>query len=193
MDQNEQKMIAELFGKLRQAEQAAGPRDAEAERLIRESVASQPAAPYYLAQVVLVQEQALQTAQARIQELESEVARRPAAGGGFLAGLFGAGAPAQGQHAQGQQARAQQPQAAQPARGPFGGAPASGPWGGRQGGGFLAGAAQTAMGVAGGMMLGSMLGSMFAGDANAAEPAADEPMPAEEDFGGGDFGDEEFF
>ena len=60
--------------------------------------------------------------------------------------------------------------------------PAGTPWGGgasgaqaqpaaRQGGGFLAGAAQTAVGVAGGMMLGSMLGSMFggAGDAIAGE------------------------
>jgi hypothetical protein len=42
------------------------------------------------------------------------------------------------------------------------------------GGGFLAGAAQTALGVAGGVLLGSMIGSIFsAGSANAAEAPQD--------------------
>ena len=51
----------------------------------------------------------------------------------------------------------------------------AGPWGqqgGQQrGGGFLAGAAQTAMGVAGGVLLGNAIAGMFAGDANAADKA----------------------
>lgn len=189
MDPNEKTMIAELFGKLRQAEEAAPARDGEAERLIRQSVEAQPAAPYYMAQAILVQEQALRNAQQRLQELEDELQRRPA-GGGFLGGLFGAGQQAGGQP--------RRPQAAAPT-GPFNRARAGGPWGGGgQGGGFLAGAAQTAMGVAGGVMLGNMLGGLFGGgEAQAAEPPAedayaDEPMAAEEDFGGG-FGDEEFF
>lgn len=195
MDQNESRMIAGLFGKLRQAEQAAGPRDAEAEQLIGESVARQPAAPYYMAQVILVQEQALEGAQARIQQLESELASRPAGGGGFLSGLFGGGQTA----SRPQQPPAAQAHPAQQARGPFGQTQTGSPWGGRPagGGGFLAGAAQTAMGVAGGMLLGNMIAGMFAGDAQAAEPAPEEPAPAEEDFGAGDFGgdmgDEEFF
>lgn len=70
----------------------------------------------------------------------------------------------------------------------------------RPGGGFLAGAAQTAMGVAGGMLLGSAIAGMFQGDqAQAAEPAAtpaDEP-PADDvgaaDMGGGDEGGGGFF
>ena len=64
------------------------------------------------------------------------------------------------------------------------------------GGGFLAGAAQTAMGVAGGMFLGNALMGMFGGnEAKAEEPTAElaEPTeaPADEgmDFG---FEDTEF-
>ena len=65
------------------------------------------------------------------------------------------------------------------------------------GGGFLAGAAQTAMGVAGGMMLGSLIGSIFSGgEANAGEldaaPADESGVDAPDsdagDFGGFDFG-----
>jgi hypothetical protein len=44
-------------------------------------------------------------------------------------------------------------------------------------GGFLAGAAQTAMGVAGGMMLGSLLGGMFGGGAAHAAAKPAEPAP----------------
>jgi hypothetical protein len=61
-----------------------------------------------------------------------------------------------------------------------------------RGGGFLAGAAQTAMGVAGGVLLGNMIASAFGGnEANAAEAAQPEPQQAAaEDFSdsGEDFG-----
>jgi hypothetical protein len=75
------------------------------------------------------------------------------------------------------------------------------------GGGFMAGAMQTAMGVAGGMLLANAVSGLFAGEAEAsapeaaADPAPDEPEMTEpepmEDDGGlfGDFfggGDEEF-
>jgi len=57
--------------------------------------------------------------------------------------------------------------------------------------GFLAGAAQTAMGVAGGMFLGSMISNALGGggEANAAEAAKPNPEPAaaadeDADFGG---------
>lgn len=64
--------------------------------------------------------------------------------------------------------------------------PASpGPWSRQQapraGGGFLAGAAQTAMGVAGGVLLANMLGGLFGGDQAEAGEA-----PTEEDPGGFD-------
>lgn len=63
-----------------------------------------------------------------------------------------------------------------------------------QGGGFLAGALQTAVGVAGGMLLGNMLGGLFRGnDAHAAEAPPDaEAMPDDVDDApgfGDDFGD----
>ena len=88
MDQRERQVIDELFGKLRQVERQAPQRDADAEAHIRQQVSGLPAAPYYMAQAILVQEQALANMQTRVQELERQLAERPA-GGGFLSGLFG--------------------------------------------------------------------------------------------------------
>jgi uncharacterized protein len=196
MDQNERQIIEELFGKLRQAEAQSGPRDAQAEGFIREQVARQPAAPYLMAQAIVIQEQALAQSQARIQELEEQLRSRPASGGGGLFGsLFGGGA--------------QQRQPAPP--------PSNSPWGNqghaqvgdprvaayanpqyqhRQGGGFMAGAMQTAMGVAGGVLIGNALGSMFSGGEAAAADAVDqvqEQVPEEiaADDGGDFFGGDE--
>jgi hypothetical protein len=90
MESNEKQIIDNLFSRLQQAEAQSGPRDTAAETLIRQAVDRQPAAPYYMAQAILVQEQALQNLNHRVQELEQELAQRPA-GGGFLAGLFGGG------------------------------------------------------------------------------------------------------
>jgi hypothetical protein len=53
-------------------------------------------------------------------------------------------------------------------------------------GGFLAGAAQTATGVAGGMLLANAVVGMFAGEAQAAEAVVD-PEP---DMGDAGFGDD---
>lgn len=49
-------------------------RDAEAEHYINAAIARQPGAPYNMAQTVVVQEHALSLAQARIVELEEELA-----------------------------------------------------------------------------------------------------------------------
>jgi hypothetical protein len=162
MDRNDREAIEQLFDKLRQVEGRTGPRDAEAEALIGAKVAGQPGAAYYLAQTVVMQEQALGEAQRRIEELESQ----PPSGGGFLGSLFGGG-PRQPPRGQTYERRAAQPDA-QPMM------PQRGPWGGG-GGGFLAGAAQTAMGVAGGVVLGNMLAGMFSGghSAQAADRGSD--------------------
>jgi len=187
MNQQERSMIEGLFQRLQQAEAQAGPRDAEADTLIQDLMSRQPAAPYLLAQVVLVQEQGLQQLQSRVEALEQELAERPQ-GGGFLGGLFGGG--------RAQPAAPTAPRAAagtgwsNNSRFPAQGAPGAQP--GAQGGGFLAGAMQTAMGVAGGVLLGNALGGLFGGEAQAAEPAAAaseeqpvfEPAP-EEDAGDG--------
>ncbi|MBP2229519.1 hypothetical protein J2847_002818 [Azospirillum agricola] len=208
MDQTERQIIDDLFAKLRQAEAQSGPRDPQAEAHIRDSVARQPAAPYLMAQAVVMLEQALAASQARNEELEQQLrarppAQAPAGGGGLFGGLFGGGgrpAPA--------------PAAPQrPAGSPWGAAagatPAAPAYGDprvaayaqqpRAGGGFMAGAMQTAAGVAGGMLIGSALSSMFSGggEANAAEAqpqAQPEPEPEaggwDEDPGFG--GDEDF-
>nr|WP_207761894.1 DUF2076 family protein [Arboricoccus pini] len=88
-----------------------------------------------------MQEHALATAQARIAQLEGELTQRPA-GGGFLSGLFGGG---------------QVPRAQPVAQGPLSGVRPGG-------GGFLGGALQTAMGIAGGMLVGNMLMNAFSAD-----------------------------
>jgi hypothetical protein len=205
MDQNERQIIDELFDKLRQAEAQSGPRDAQAEQYIREHVVRQPVAPYLMAQAIVIQEQALAASQARIQELEWQLSeqqrqqqQRPA--GGFLGSLFGGGGGS----------RASAPSG--PA--PMGGGGGGSPWGQRPvgaqqmpgdprvaayanphqqqrpGGGFLAGAMQTAAGVAGGVLIGNALAGMFSGGAaqagEAVQQAAAEHVP--EDLAAADDG-----
>lgn len=176
MDQNERQVIDGLFAKLRQVDQQAPQRDAEAEAHIRQQVAAMPAAPYYMAQAMLVQEQALTSLQSRVQQLEAAAQERPAGGGGFLSGLFGGAQPS---------APPPRPAAVpgpipqqymqQGAMGAGGMGAGSGPWA-RQGmgGGFLAGAMQTAVGVAGGMLLADALTSAFSGGAAEASELAHE-------------------
>lgn len=163
MDTNDRQAISSLFDKLANVERQMPARDAEAEHYINAAIARQPGAPYYMAQTVVVQEHALNAAQSRIEELEAELAeaRQSQQGGGFLLGLFGAG-PTPRQTRRTTQAMPQ-------------GAP----------GGFLAGAGQTAMGVAGGMLLANAIGGMFASPAQASElPPEEEP-----DLGGEGFAD----
>ena len=190
MNPQERKVIDDLFDKLARAERQAGPREPVAEAHIRSRIDAQPGASYLMAQTIVMQTHALEAAQSRLTALEEELARRPA-GGGFLSGLFG-GTPAGGDRGAttstlreagfGTRAGAQGATQAQRAR---------------AGGGFLAGAAQTAMGVAGGMLLGSMIGGFFGGgDAHAAprpdsapDVADDEPTDENRaDDAGSDFG-----
>ena len=79
MQSEERELITGLFARLQPFESQA--RDSEAEAMIKESVARQPAAPYLLVQTVLVQEQALKAAQERIAELEAKASGAPAVSG----------------------------------------------------------------------------------------------------------------
>jgi hypothetical protein len=172
MSPEERQLLAGLFERTRSA--ANAQRDQEAETFINEQVKSQPAAPYLLAQTVLVQDQALQAANKRLQELETrirELESRPQQSGGFLSGLFGGGArqtppprPASPPPGYGQPAYPQQQ------GGPWGGAPQPGyaPQQQPQGGGFLTGALGTAAGVAGGVLLADSIRSLFHGGAGGA-------------------------
>ena len=179
MNRQDQQSIDELFRKIDNVERQAGPRDAEAEAYIRAHLGQNPAAAYYMAQTIIVQEQALNAAQRRIEELEGQGAPSRS-GGGFLDGLFGGGsrrAPSSSSRQMGHGGY-QQPWAT-PSRGY-----------GMGGGGFLAGAAQTAMGVAGGVVLGNILADMLSPDEAAAAGLGDTAGADEGSlFGGGDGGE----
>ena len=84
MTPQEQELIHGLFERLSQLE--AQPRDPEAERLIAQGLSRAPHAIYALVQTVLVQDEALKLANARIEQLQAAAgsAEAPRASGGFL-------------------------------------------------------------------------------------------------------------
>ncbi|EXL09038.1 DUF2076 domain-containing protein [Aquamicrobium defluvii] len=173
MDRNDSQAIEQLFSKLDAVERQAPPRDGEAEAYIRDRIASQPGAPYYMAQTIIVQEQALEAARARIEELEAQAQQHS---GGILGGLFGNSRPPQRTVPRIGRAGTAAPRSPLPA-GVTNNARAG------AGGGFLAGAAQTAMGVAGGVLLGNAIAGMFGG--GEAHAADDDAGAADEGFDGG--------
>lgn len=126
MTPQEQQLIESLFQRLSQSAAQAGPRDQQAEALIQQRVQTLPGAAYYMAQTLLVQERALQQAEARLAGQQQ---------GGFLPPVT---APGQQQFPY-----ATAPPYAPPAyQQPGGGA-----------GGFLASAGKIALGVGGGILV----------------------------------------
>ncbi len=81
MTPQERQLVDELFDKLARLE--GTPRDRDAERTIADGLARAPNAVYALVQTVLVQDEALKRADARIRELSGED-EAPREGGGFL-------------------------------------------------------------------------------------------------------------
>lgn len=81
MTPQERQLVDELFDRLAQLENA--PRDSDAERVIAEGLGRAPHAIYPLVQTVLVQDEALKRADARIRELTGADANA-ASSGGFL-------------------------------------------------------------------------------------------------------------
>src|SRR3954452_6660243 len=84
MTPEERTLIADLFDRLSTLEST--PRDAEAERAIKDGLRQAPNAVYALVQTALVQDEALKRADARIQELENALGmnNEPARPAGFL-------------------------------------------------------------------------------------------------------------
>ncbi len=162
MTPDEKNLISGLFDRLKNAEASTGPKDREADELIRQSVAAQPSAPYLLVQTVLVQEHALTNAQQRIAELEKQVEAAKSAqpsGGSFLGGIADKLGPwgRRADQAPGPTPMAaqpmpmpQQPMAPQPGYAAYASTAAMAP---TAGGGFLRSALTTAAGVAGGALL----------------------------------------
>ena len=162
MTPEERQLLTELFDRVRSA--SGNTRDPEAEAFIADQVRAQPYAPYLMAQAVIVQEEGLKKAAARIEELERSLAQQQQnvapQSGGFLGSVFGGGArgsvPSTGASrptgpwgagsvpSVPQNSYAQQQQAAAP-----------------QGGSFLRNALGMAAGVAGGMLLANSISGLF--------------------------------
>ncbi|MCF8532397.1 MAG: DUF2076 domain-containing protein [Reyranella sp.] len=184
MQSQERELISGLFGRLQQFE--LQPRDPEAESLIAASVARQPAAPYLLAQTVLVQEQALKAAQERIAELEAKVNAAPAEATSFLGS-----APKIGPW--GAQAGGAPPVQAAPASVPSNRSPLQAAVAPQSAGGsFLRTAMATAAGVAGGALLfegiRGMMGHNPGSTAQAGTPSGAIPDPQQQAMLAGDDG-----
>jgi hypothetical protein len=189
MNTDEQTLIDGLFGRIKQAEDPSQPRDAQAQARIEEHVRQQPAAPYYMAQAILVQEAAIKRLDEQNKQLEAELKQARAqleatrassgnGGGGFLSSIFGAGArnpePVQPQRASapvtsgggwrepsapGFSQSQPQPQMQAQAQPQQPGFGAAPARSGASS--FLGGAMQTAAGVAGGVLLAQGISSLF--------------------------------
>jgi uncharacterized protein len=206
MTPQERQRVAELFDRLAQLEDT--PRERDAEAAIAEGLRQAPNAPYALVQTVLIQEEALELANARIRELEESEGSIAPRQGGFLDAMREAfsGQP--------RAPRALVPVTRRPGE-PMGAPPgfqqnaAQGAQPQQQigrGGSFLGQAASIAAGVVVGSMVVDALRGQFGGDkATAAESGAreqhasnetaasedavgDQYETADADDGGGDFG-----
>jgi hypothetical protein len=180
MNSQEQRLIEDLFTRLQSVSSA--DKDEDAAQHIRDLVARFPDAPYYLTQSVLVQEQALSRADARIKELE-QLGRQTQSGGQRSATSFlSSSVPQAGQR---------EPDAPQPVE-----RPDRSPWAQSapaRSGGFLSSALSTATGVAGGMFLADSIRNLFGGGGGilgtasaaqnqaALDKAQDEAQDAEDD------------
>jgi hypothetical protein len=157
MTPQERQLVDELFDRLATLE--AGARDVEAERVIADGLRRAPNAVYPLVQTVLVQDEALKRADARIRELAGADEPAPA---GFLDNMRAALAGRSSRTSVPSVGTGLEPRPATAAPAP--------------GGSFLGTAAASAAGVIGGALLLNTISSMFGrhdGSAFAAVPPAD--------------------
>lgn len=159
MNREEQQLIEDLFSRLR-SYGGSGGKDLDAEGLINDLIRRSPDAPYYLAQTVIIQQQALERAEARMRDLEEAAARPQPSASGRGSFLSGTSVPSAGGRFGGSAPRDEpepMPPQQQP-RSPWGSAAQSG-----GSGGFLSSALSTAAGVAGGVFLADGIRSLFGG------------------------------
>ncbi|CAM3702894.1 ABC transporter substrate-binding protein [Pseudomonas reidholzensis] len=212
MNTEEQSLIDGLFGRIKQAEDPSQPRDAQAQACIEAHVRQQPAAPYYMAQAILVQEAAIKRLDEQNQQLQNELKQARAqaeapregnSGGGFLSSIFGGGG--------GARSAAPAPQSQPAQQRPAAPAPSGGGWREPSAPGysappqqqagfnaaparagapsFLGGAMQTAAGVAGGVLLAQGISSLFnhhSQPEEVVEVIKEEPAPASDSGGWND-------
>ena len=176
MTPQERQLVNELFDRLASLETA--PRDPDAARTIADGLARAPNALYPLVQTVLVQDEALKRADARIREL-SGADDGTGAAGGFLdsmrSALTGRGAHTSVPSVRPASTNEPDPRwnggGAMSAGSPAAAAPA-------QGGSFLGTAAASAAGMIGGALLFNSIGSLFghhSGSAFADAPPTSSP------------------
>jgi uncharacterized protein len=161
MTSQDRQAIEQLFARLEEVERQSPTRDPEAERYIQQRMARQPGSAYYMAQSIVALEQALNTANQRLEEAERDSSR-----GSLVPKRFD-------QFDEGGEPPLQRGRGSVPNVGP------SGAYRPQQaegaGTGFLAGAFQTALGVSGGMLLGNAIASIFgSGKAQASESRREE-------------------
>jgi uncharacterized protein len=178
MTPQESELVVELFSRLVQLETAQ--RDPEAERLIADGLRRAPHAAYALVQTVLLQDEALKRANARIEELQVQTSttpepeQRPASFLDSMREALGGRAPRGSvpsvRTAGGNQSQGQQPQLGYPQQMPLSGYPGASGFG--SGGSFLGTAASAAAGVLGGSLLLGGIRSMFGHDLGGAAAGA---------------------
>jgi hypothetical protein len=200
MNPQERQLVDELFDRLAKLEST--PRDAEAAAAINQGLSRAPNAIYPLVQTVLVQDEALRRAAARIEELEARAGgQHQEQQGGFLDSMRGA--------LFGQQQKGGSVPSVRPAEenrpvwntgGAYQAAPAAPPMpqadpraqgGGFGGGGsFLGTAAATAVGVIGGSMLMNSIGGLMGGghrqgfgDASSMDKGGESPWSGDQSKG----------
>ena len=193
MNHDDQKLIGDLFERMREVRNLDKDHDAEA--FIHRSMRENADSPYLLVQSVLVQEQALQEAAARIETLERQIASQGArgqTGEARSSGFVGGGTSALATNTAAPAAWEAPASTSVPKTGAWGNAPAqaaaadnradqkrassaapaqnkpranneNGPNTSKRGGGFMAQAMTTAAGVAGGMLLANGISSMLGG------------------------------
>jgi len=184
MTPEERELVIQLFDRLAALEDA--PRDPGAERLIRDGLRQAPNAPYALVQTVLVQDDALKRADARIRELEGAASAQDTSflGGGDRRGSVPSVRPGEAAGAAPSGMSPAWRTGAQPVASAPAPTPEYGPASMGQGGSFLGTAAAAAAGMIGGSLLMSGIRSLMGhpGGAHAAyDPAAGGASP----WGGG--------
>ena len=176
MTPQERQLVDDLFDRLSKVETA--PRDADAVAAINEGLRKAPNAVYALVQTVLLQDEALKRANARIQELEAHGGAEQQQSGGFLDSMrdaiFGQGQPrgsvpsvppreATSRPVWNSGQALQQSQGPGPYNQPSYGQPYGAPQAPMGGGSFLGTAAAAAAGMVGGSLLLSSIRSMMGG------------------------------
>jgi uncharacterized protein len=181
MSSQDRRAIEQIFARLEEVARQSPPRDPEADQFIQQQMASRPGSAYYMAQSIVALEEALNAANQQLEEAKGSAAQRS----------LMPRHPAQYED---------EDEPVRSRRGTLRNVGSSGadhsPAAEGPGTGFLAGAFQTALGVAGGTILGNSIASIFgSGKARAAESGRDQPQQTADDHheedGNDDHGNDE--